>query len=56
MNHKKSKEILDILETLNIRPSILLYLKLSKLDDSDLSLIKKVIRTGASPSCILFYL
>ena len=54
MNHKKSKEIFDILETLNIRPLILLYSKLSKLDDSDLGLIKELIRTGASLSCILF--
>ena len=42
MNHKKSKEILNILETLNIRPLILLYSKLSKLDDSDLGLIKEL--------------
>lgn len=54
MNHKKSKEILDILETLNIRPLILLYSKLSKLDDSDLGLIKELIRTGASLNCIFF--
>lgn len=54
MNHKKSKEILDILETLNIRPLILLYSKLSRLDDSDLGLIKELIRTGASLNCILF--